>query len=67
MAERTFAVMVNGNTPTLFVTAEGAKQISIERANGGLVKISLEEAPKLRETLIHAEIYLQLVGSREKK
>jgi hypothetical protein len=66
MIEKIFPIVNDGNTPTLFVNAESAGQISIERANGGLVKISLKEAARLREALIQAEIYLRLAGYEKK-
>jgi hypothetical protein len=66
MIEKIFPVVDGGDTPTLFVNAESAGQISIERANAGLVKISLKEASKLREALIQAEIYLRLAGYEKK-
>jgi hypothetical protein len=64
MIEKIFPIVNDGNTPTLFVNAEGGRQISIERANGGLVKISLKEAARVREALIQAEIYLRIAGKK---
>lgn len=65
MAEKTFPVVIDGNTPTLFVNVEGDGLISIERADGGLVKISVEEAQRLRRELMRAVIYLEIHHTSE--